>query len=47
MVIGIIVGSYSTIAVASPLVLIYMKWRGRVLTPQAIRTGSPRPAKAR
>jgi preprotein translocase subunit SecF len=47
MVIGIIVGSYSTIAVASPLVLIYMKWRGKLAAPQPIRASAPRPVKAR
>jgi preprotein translocase subunit SecF len=48
MVIGVIVGSYSTVAIASPLVLIYMNWRGRVAAQQVVGpTKMPRPAKAK
>src|SRR5215467_9828522 len=47
MVIGIIVGTYSSIAVASPLVLIYTRFRGQgaKLAPAAVKV--PRTAKAR
>jgi preprotein translocase subunit SecF len=52
MVVGIIVGSYSSIAVASPLVLIYLRSRRKPLAPgrpapQPVRTSMPRPVKAR
>jgi preprotein translocase subunit SecF len=43
MVIGIIVGTYSSIAVASPLVLIYTNMRGRAAVPAA---PAPRPVAA-
>src|SRR5499427_2598670 len=52
IVIGIIVGTYSSIAVASPLVLIYMNMRGRAL-PQpaaparAAVSKGPRPKRAK
>jgi preprotein translocase subunit SecF len=47
MVIGIVVGTYSSIAVASPLVLIYTKFRGQgaKLAPATVKM--PRTAKAR
>jgi len=47
MVIGIIVGTYSSIAVASPLVLIYSRFRGQgaKLAPSTVKV--PRTAKAR
>jgi len=44
MVIGIIVGTYSSIAVASPLVLIYMNMRGRAAAVPA--APAPRPVAA-
>ena len=47
MVIGIVVGTYSSIAVASPLVLIYTKLRGQGSTPPATAVKMPRTAKAR
>jgi preprotein translocase subunit SecF len=48
MVVGIIVGTYSSIAVASPLVLIYLRYRGKLTVPQPVRAGgSPKPVKAR
>ncbi|HEX4997578.1 MAG TPA: protein translocase subunit SecF [Terriglobia bacterium] len=47
MVVGIIVGTYSSIAVASPLVLIYTRLRGKPMASQPVRAGAPRPAKAR
>jgi len=47
MVIGIIVGTYSSIAVASPLVLIYSKIWGKVAPAAAATVKAPRPAKAR
>jgi preprotein translocase subunit SecF len=48
MVVGIVVGTYSSVAVASPLVLIFMRATGR-LSPPASRTGAQRatPARAR
>ena len=52
MVSGIIVGTYSSIAIAAPLVLIYTNLRGKAALPAAVgsRSGSakvPRPAKAK
>jgi preprotein translocase subunit SecF len=47
MVIGILVGTYSSIAVASPLVLIYTKFRGQGNAAPAMATKIPRTAKAR
>lgn len=48
MVIGIIVGTYSSIAIAAPLVLIYTNVRGRVAFAQPVATAkAPRPAKAK
>jgi preprotein translocase subunit SecF len=47
MVIGILVGSYSSIAVASPLVLIYAKSRGHGTVAPAVAAKVPRTAKAR
>jgi preprotein translocase subunit SecF len=47
MVIGILVGTYSSIAVASPLVLIYTKLRGQGNTAPAVAAKIPRTAKAR
>jgi preprotein translocase subunit SecF len=47
MVIGIVVGTYSSIAVASPLVLIYTKLRGRGNAAPAVPQKVPRIAKAR
>jgi preprotein translocase subunit SecF len=47
MVIGILVGTYSSIAVASPLVLIYTKLRGRGNAAPTIAAKLPRTAKAR
>src|SRR5215470_8309054 len=47
MVIGIIVGTYSSIAVASPLVLIYTKVFGKVAPAAPATVKAPRPAKAR
>src|SRR5262249_14541803 len=43
MVIGIVVGTYSSIAVASPLVLIYMNLRGKAAAPVV---AAPRPVTA-
>jgi len=47
MVIGIVVGTYSSIAVASPLVLIYTKLRGQGSAPSPTAVKMPRTAKAR
>jgi len=47
MVIGILVGTYSSIAVASPLVLIYTKLRGQNGIAPIAATKVPRTAKAR
>jgi preprotein translocase subunit SecF len=52
MVVGIIVGTYSSIAMAAPLVLIYSNLRGKVVLPAAAgsRVGTPkvpRPAKVK
>ena len=47
MVIGILVGTYSSIAVASPLVLIYTKLRGRGNAAPLVAAKLPRTAKAR
>jgi len=47
MVIGIVVGTYSSIAVASPLVLIYTKLRGQGTAPSSTAVKMPRTAKAR
>src|SRR5437016_6935293 len=52
MVIGIIVGTYSSIAVASPLVLIYTKFRAGfvaqpVVTARSVQPKVPRPAKVK
>ena len=47
MVIGILVGSYSSIAVASPLVLVYTRSRGAGKTAPVVSTKLPRTAKAR
>ena len=48
MVIGIIVGTYSSIAVASPLVLIYTKLRGSLAAqPVAAPAKVPKPVKAK
>jgi len=45
MVIGIIIGTYSSIAIAAPLVLVYTNIRGRVV-PQAAAPARPAVAKA-
>jgi len=47
MVIGIVIGTYSSIAVASPLVLIYTKFRGKAAPAAPAAVKMPRPAKAR
>jgi preprotein translocase subunit SecF len=47
MVIGIVVGTYSSIAVASPLVLIYTRLRGQGTAPSPTAVKLPRTAKAR
>jgi preprotein translocase subunit SecF len=47
MVIGILVGTYSSIAVASPLVLIYTKLRGSGNAAPTAASKLPRTAKAR
>jgi preprotein translocase subunit SecF len=47
MVIGILVGTYSSIAVASPLVLIYTKLRGQGKATPIVAAKLPRTAKAR
>jgi preprotein translocase subunit SecF len=47
MVIGILVGTYSSIAVASPLVLIYTKLRGGGNAAPVVAAKLPRTAKAR
>jgi preprotein translocase subunit SecF len=47
MVIGIIVGTYSSIAVASPLVLIYTKLRGKAVPASPTAIKAARPVKAR
>ncbi len=47
MVIGIIIGTYSSIAIASPLVLIYSNLKGTI-AKQAVSTAKiPKPAKAK
>lgn len=45
MVVGIIVGTYSSIAIAAPLVLVYTNLRGRAL-PQAVAPARPAAVKA-
>jgi len=47
MVIGIVVGTYSSIAVASPLVLIYSKYRGSGNAAPVVAAKLPRTVKAR
>lgn len=52
MVAGIIVGTYSSIAIAAPLVLVYTNIRGRAVAQVAVParstvTKTPRPAKAK
>ena len=47
MVVGIIIGTYSSIAVAAPLVLLYTKIRGRVAVVRAPAGKVPRPVKVK
>ena len=47
MVIGIVIGTYSSIAVAAPLVLIYSNFRGTIVKPSVSTTKAPKPAKAK
>lgn len=46
LVVGIIIGTYSSIAIASPLVLVYLNGRARAETA-AVPTRIPKPAKAK
>jgi preprotein translocase subunit SecF len=46
LVIGTIIGAYSTVAIAAPLVLIYTNARGRAAVRQLAPAKAPRPAKA-
>jgi preprotein translocase subunit SecF len=46
MVIGIIIGTYSSIAIAAPLVLVYTNLRGRRVTLPAAAPARPAVAKA-
>jgi preprotein translocase subunit SecF len=48
MVVGIIIGTYSSIAIAAPLVLVYTNIRGRKIAPPAAATrAASRPATLR
>jgi len=51
MVIGIIIGTYSSVAIASPLVLIYSNLRGTIVKPSVSTTKvpakTPKPAKVK
>jgi preprotein translocase subunit SecF len=52
MVVGVIVGSYSTIAIAAPVVLVYTKVRGAsavqaVVGGRPVGSKGPRPAKVK
>jgi preprotein translocase subunit SecF len=47
MVIGIVIGTYSSVAIASPLVLIYSNLRGTIAKPAVSTTKAPKPAKAK
>jgi len=47
MVVGIVIGTYSSIAVAAPLVLVYTRLRGKVAPQSAPAVRMARPAKAK
>lgn len=50
MVVGIIIGTYSSIAIAAPLVLVYSNIHGRMVTQPVVASRpakTPRPAKAK
>jgi len=52
MVIGIIIGTYSSIAIAAPLVLFYENFRGKAVAKPVVAARSaqpkvPRPAKVK
>jgi len=47
MVVGIVIGTYSSIAVAAPLVLVYQNIRGRVAAQPVVAARVARPVKAK
>jgi len=48
LVIGILIGTYSSIAIAAPILVAYQEWRcerGKTPIAMALRPGSPTPPK--